>query len=189
MDNRWISFSYFRLADGQWQSKIFTSAEQNLFITLDTANLAGTTTPDSVLEIANQYNCIFPNPFSLSSGTQDYFRFNSGYSGQLIFKYVIVNSSLVAVDKNAIRIQATSYPSTPGDPSSSNLINIAPNIPIGEYRLYFTLSSQNSRHFYKSWGNIHIKQWWLLPTCGLLLCWRTDEQSAVAMLSTNIRRT
>ena len=138
------------LSDQQWQAKIFNSAEQNLFNSLDTANLSGTTTPGAVLEIPYRYNCIYPTPFN--SQFQMTFRFTAGFSGQFVFKCVIVDSLMNPIDKKTAKLQATVYPG-PGN-SSSTTIAIMPNVPIGRFRLYFTLSSQANAPFYKSWGNI-----------------------------------
>jgi len=140
------------LGDGQWQAKVFTSREQNLFNSLDTANLTGTTKPDSVFESPIEYNCSFPNPFTAFN--QMSFRFTNAFNGQMIFKFVIVDSLMHSLYKDAIRIQATSNPLIPLNPSSGNLITIYPNVPIGRYRFYYTLSSQLNQHFYKCWGNI-----------------------------------
>lgn len=140
------------LGDGQWQTKVFTTQEQNLFASLDTANLVGTSKPDSVLESPISYNCAYPNPFASENRLS--FRFTNGFNGQIELKFVIVDSLLRTLDKGAMRVQATSYPQIPLNPSSSNELTIKPNIPIGTFRLYYTLSSQLNQHFYKSWGNI-----------------------------------
>jgi hypothetical protein len=54
--------------------------------------------------------------------------------------------------KKAERLQAAVY--GPLNLSASNTILIAPNLPAGKYRLYYTLSSQANPHLYTSWGNI-----------------------------------
>ncbi|MEO7043669.1 MAG: hypothetical protein ABI091_00075, partial [Ferruginibacter sp.] len=123
----------------------------NLFTSLDTANLAGTTTPAAVLETYSpRRNSIIPNPFSTSF--QIFFEFNTGFSGQFVFKYVIVDSLMNSLDKRAITMRASVF--GPGNVSTSNTISILPNVPAGRFRLYYTLSSQANQHFYKSWGNI-----------------------------------
>ncbi len=145
------------ITDGQWQNKIFTIKEQNMFASLDTANLSGTIKPDSVFESSPvSSNFAIPNPFA--SFNQFTFRFTNGFNGQLVFKFVIVDSLMNSLDKGAIRIQAAFCSTCPFHPSSSNLIKLAPNIPIGRFRLYYTLSSQSNYHFYKSWGNIEKTQ-------------------------------
>src|SRR6476660_9769870 len=58
----------FGYADGQWQSKTFTSKEQALFNSLDTADLSGTTNPGMVLENTLNYNSAYPNPFIATGG-------------------------------------------------------------------------------------------------------------------------
>ena len=140
------------LTDGQWGNKIFSTQELNLFNSLDTVNLTGTTMPDSVLEEKPvSHNYAFPNPFNQT--TQLSFRFSPGFSGQVVLKYVIVNGDFTIVDKSAIRIQATVC-SCPSFSSSSGVIDLMPNVPRGQFRLYYTLSSQGNDHFYKAWGNI-----------------------------------
>ena len=145
------------LTDGQWQNKVFTTQEQNLFISLDTANLLGTTKPDSVFEtnpVSNNFT--IPNPFT--SFNQLRFGFTNGYTGQLVLKFVIVDSLMNSLYKGVIKIQASICSTCPLNPSSSNLITITPNIPIGRFRFYYSLSSQLNQHFYKSWGNIQKTQ-------------------------------
>jgi hypothetical protein len=138
------------LADGQWQAKVFTS-EILLFESLDTANLTGTTEPDSVFTTTSCFNCIFPNPFrSVASFA---FNFSNGFNGQMIFKYVVDNRMDI-IDKGALRIQGTSYPNIPLNPSTSNLISLTPALQPGKYRIYFTLSAESNPHFFQCWGNI-----------------------------------
>src|SRR5665213_977575 len=140
------------LDDGQWEDKTFSTQELSLFNSLDTVNLSGTTMPDSVLqEKPLSHNYSFPNPFNQT--TQLFLSFSSGFSGQLVLKYVIVNADFTVVDKSAIRIQATVC-SCPSLSSSSGIIDLMPNTPSGRFRLYYTLSSQGNNHFYKTWGNI-----------------------------------
>src|SRR5664279_593207 len=136
------------LADGQWQPKVFT-AEILLFESLDTADLTGTTKPDSVLTTTSCFNCIFPNPFK--SGASFSFNFSNGFNGQMVFKYVIVDSHMDFVDKGALRITGTSYPNIPLNPSSSNLITLTPALQPGKYRIYFTLSAASNPHFFQCW--------------------------------------
>ena len=137
------------LGDGQWQSRIFTTEEQNLFTSLDTADLTGTSTPSVVIESPSRYYCIFPNPFPLSF--RNYFILNPGYAGQFVLKTVIVDSLMNSIEKSAIRVTANS--NLP-NPSYSNVSTFQPTLSPGRYRLYFTLSSLANPHFYKSWGNI-----------------------------------
>jgi hypothetical protein len=139
-------------SDGQWQFQIFTSQELNLFNSLDTANLSGTIMPDSVLTTTSCYNCIFPNPFE--SSTSFLFHFSNGYNGQMVFKSVVVDSHMNIVDKSSQRIQGKSDSNIVLNPSISNIISLSPHIPIGKFRIYFTLSTAANQHFYQSWGNI-----------------------------------
>ena len=141
-----------RPSDGQWQFQIFTSQELNLFNSLDTANLSGTLMPDSVLELANCYNCIFPNPFG--SSTSFLFHFSNGYNGQMVFKSVVVDDHMKIVDEGSQRIQGKSDSNILFNPSISNVVSLSPHIPIGKFRIYFTLSAATKQHFYQSWGNI-----------------------------------
>ena len=141
------------LADNQWQSVNFTTAELNLFASLDTASLAGTATPGAVLAGNLNRNSVTPNPFLSTFNL--YLRFNNGYAGQLLLKSVVVDSLMNPLDKRAVRLQATVF--GPENVSSSNNISISPNLPAGRYRVYFTLSSATNQHFYTMWGNIQKK--------------------------------
>ncbi|HEY4966018.1 MAG TPA: hypothetical protein VII28_06450 [Puia sp.] len=143
------------LADGQWQPKTFTS-ELLLFESLDTANLTGTTKPDSVITTTSRFNCIIPNPFKSVASFS--FNFSNGFNGEMVFKFVVVNNHMDIVDKGAVRIQGTSYPNIPLNPSTSNVITLSPAIPAGKYRIYFTLSAESNPHFYQCWGNIQKTQ-------------------------------
>ena len=138
------------LPDGQWQTKTFTTAELNLFTSLDTANLSLTNTPTAVLENELRYNSIIPNPFI--SNFQILFGFTPGFTGQFVFKSVIIDSLMNPLDKKVLRMQASVF--GPGNASTSNTNIIMSNLPVGRFRLYYTLSSQANQHFYKSWGNI-----------------------------------
>ena len=80
--------------DDQWQSKTFTTQEMNLFSSLDTANLSGTTAPDSVTGTPHGYNATYPNPFMTSYALS--LHFSDGYSGQIVFKCVIVDSTMTS---------------------------------------------------------------------------------------------
>jgi len=130
----------------QWQRhQNFSPQELSLFKSLDTSNLSGTTTPDSVIQIPGNSNYAFPNPFT--NGHLLHFEFTNGYSGDYVLKYVVVDTLLHAIDKKVSRIY-----------SGANNIAIIPNIPVGRFRLYYTLSSQVSPHFFKCWGNIQKTQ-------------------------------
>ena len=129
----------------QWQYKNFSSEELSLFESLDTFNLTGTTTPDSVIQIPGQLNYAYPNPFT--SSHRLHFEFTNGYSGDYVFKYVVVDSLLRAVDEKGSRMY-----------SGANNLEIIPNIPVGKFRLYYTLSSKANAHFFKCWGNIQKTQ-------------------------------
>lgn len=122
--------------DGQWENKTFTVKEQSLFNDLDTARLSGTVTPDSVL-----HSNWLPNPFS--SVANIFLQFSSGYSGENVFKYVIVDDRMNMIDRGAMRIS--------GNPAFANL---SPVLPSGKFRIYFTLSTKAAPDFYESWGNI-----------------------------------
>ena len=142
--------------DSQWSPKEFSSQELNLFSSLDTANLTGTVKCDSVFTGTSSKNCIFPNPFKTSASFV--FNFSSGFNGLLEFKFVIVDDHLNIIDKGTFKIQATSYPNIPQNPSTSGPVTLTPNISSGKYRIYITLSSEANPHFYKTWGNIEKTQ-------------------------------
>ncbi len=129
--------------DGQWQAKTFNTQELNLFSSLDTANLSGTTTPSAVLEIPPGYNSTFPNPFMSTNILA--LNFASPFSGQIVFKCVVVDSTMTPHFKLATRLHVT---------GSSIAVGFNPTVPVGKFRFYYTLSSQLNPHFYKSWGNI-----------------------------------
>jgi hypothetical protein len=135
--------------DGQWETKVFTTQEQNLFNGLDTASLAGTLMSDTVSVLSNSF---FPNPFSTVAALM--FSFSGGYNGQVELKYVIVDNRMNIKDMGAFRIQATSNQMMPSAPSVSNIIHLSPNVPAGQYRMYFSLSTDLKQNFYMSWGNI-----------------------------------
>ena len=128
----------------QWKNTILTSQELTLFESLDTMDLTGTTAPDSVKE---NITYPYPNPFYNIHAFA--FGFNAGYTGQLVFKYVVVDSLFNPLDKIAVRFQAD---------SNYNNVHIMPDIPEGRYRLYYTLSSQSEPHFFQCWGNIEQTQ-------------------------------
>ena len=146
----------FGLGDGQWQAKSFSSQELSLFASLDTANLSGTSKPDSVFEVPISFNCTYPNPFI--AFTKLVFKFSNAFNGEMVLKTVIADSLMNPIDKKAIRIQAISAPQIPFNPSASNEISIIPSAATGRFRLYYTLSSSANPHFYKSWGNIQRTQ-------------------------------
>jgi hypothetical protein len=137
------------LNDGQWESKVFTTQEQNLFNGLDTANVTGTLMPDSV-SVSSSF--FFPNPFTTIASLM--FTFSGGYNGQVELKYVIVDNHMNIKNMGAYRVQATADQSMPSAPSVSNFIHLSPNLPVGQYRIYLTLSTDVKRNFYMTWGNI-----------------------------------
>ncbi|MGN6248048.1 MAG: hypothetical protein ACTHNG_06810 [Ginsengibacter sp.] len=140
------------LNDGQWGNKAFSGQELNLFKSLDTVDLTGTTMPDSVFEEKPvSHNYAFPNPFNQTTNLS--FSFSPKFSGQVVLKYVIVNSDFSVVKDSAIRIQSTVC-SCPSYSSSSGVIDLLPDVTKGQFRLYYTLSSQGHDHFYKTWGTI-----------------------------------
>lgn len=128
--------------DGQWVLKSFTAQEMKLFEALDTTNLIGTITPQTVNETPPR--TIYPNPFH--SKFYMSFSFENGYTGSIVFKAVIVDNIMRIQFAKAVRIDM-----------QNNQFNIAllPPIASGKYRLYYTLSTEAKPHFYKSWGNIH----------------------------------
>ena len=135
------------LFDGQWLTKTFTSQELSLFNSLDTANLNGTTTPLSVIDAPPGYNATFPNPFMTTNALA--LRFNNGFSGQIVLKAVIVDSTMTSYFKVAPRLNVQ---------NAFTALQFNPTIPIGRFRIYYTLSSQANPHFFKSWGNIQKTQ-------------------------------
>ncbi|MEZ0610167.1 hypothetical protein ACAW74_16745 [Fibrella sp. WM1] len=127
------------LSDGQWQTKTFTLEESNLFNSLDTANLRGTTTPQSVIDTPPGYNPTFPNPFVTVNTLA--LRFSNGFSGQVFFKAVVVDSTMTSYFKVATRLNVQ---------NGFTALQLNPTIPTGRFRYYYTLSSQANPHFFKS---------------------------------------
>ena len=70
--------------DGQWQAKTFTAQELNLFSSMDTANLNGTSIPTTVLEVPPNYSSTYPNPFPNFNTLP--LHFSNGFSGQIVLK-------------------------------------------------------------------------------------------------------
>lgn len=135
--------------DNQWKATTFTAQELNLFSSLDTADLTGTTTPSAVLIASGSHNAVYPNPFS--SSQQLPFSFPNGYAGQFVLKLIYVDSLMNPLLKKAVRLQSNAYP----PPTTSGVaVLIQPTIPVGRFRLYYTLSSISNPHFFKCWGNI-----------------------------------
>ncbi len=137
-------------ADGQWQAHDFTATERNLFTSLDTADLSGTLPPLTVMELPDSYNSIYPNPFSSVFAIR--LGFTSDYTGPFVMKYVIVDSLMNPLEKKVIRLEANLYPG-PDNPSSAH-VQFMPNIPAGQFRLYYSLSAASAPNFYQTWGNI-----------------------------------
>lgn len=135
------------LFDGQWQTKTFTSQELSLFNSLDTANLNGTTTPQSVIDTPPGYNATFPNPFTTTHALA--LRFNAGFAGQIVLKAVVVDSTMTSYFKVATRLNVQ---------NAFTALAFNPTIPVGRFRFYYTLSSLANPHFFKSWGNIQKTQ-------------------------------
>jgi len=123
--------------DNQWKNISFTSSEMSLFDELDTANLSGTQLP-----IIGTSSFGYPNPFT------DLIRISTSLTqplnGEVVLKFVVVDNKMKSVQKGSMRIYAT---------SSINFA-ISGNFSAGNYRLYFTYSSEGHEHFFKSWGNI-----------------------------------
>jgi len=123
--------------DNQWKNDLFVASEMSLFDDLDTADLSGTQLP-----IINTSSFGYPNPFT------DLIRVSTSLAqplnGELVLKYVVVNNQMKSVQKGSLKIYAT---------SSINFA-ISANFSAGNYRLYFTYSSEGHEHFFKTWGNI-----------------------------------
>jgi hypothetical protein len=108
------------------------------------------------LENTLNYNSVFPNPFVGNGGHRLHLEFPSGYAGKVVLKMVYVDSLLTPLYKTTIRVQASILP--PPTPSVTDIIAIYPTLPLGRFRLYYTLSAQGSQHFYKTWGDIERAQ-------------------------------
>lgn len=135
------------LNDGQWIDGTFSLEEMELFISLDTINLSGTSTPTEVLDSPSGFITTYPLPFESVNNLT--LLFNSEYTGSVVFKAVIVDNKMKAKSKLAAKLNTQNAQAS---------IALMPNIPDGKYRLYYTLSSETNPHFFKSWGNIHKTQ-------------------------------
>jgi hypothetical protein len=133
--------------DRQWLATTFTDQELNLFSSLDTADLSGTNPPAFVLETPPNYNPTYPNPFTTTHRLS--LRFDNGYFGRIVFKCVVVDSTMTPHFKLVTRLFTT---------NASINITLNPTIPVGRFRLFYTLSTQSKPHFYKNWGNIQKTQ-------------------------------
>ena len=123
--------------DNQWKNTEYKSSELDLFNELDTANLSGTLLP----VISNSYYG-FPNPFTNQIRVSTFL--TQPLNGEIILKYVVANEHMKSVQKGCVRLYIT----------SSINFTIQGNFKSGNYRLYFTYSSQGHEHFFKTWGNI-----------------------------------
>lgn len=133
--------------DGQWATKTFSSQEQSLFKQLDTVDLSGTLAPDSAIPSSVM---LFPNPFNIIP--QIRFEFPGIFTGQMVLKYVIVDSHLNIQYAGAFKISVT--PEAGNGFSFSAPAEVTQNLSVGEYRIYFSLSAAAKPDFFKSWGNI-----------------------------------
>jgi hypothetical protein len=109
-----------------------------LFRELDTAKLVGTSSP-----LISRQSPAYPNPFQdlivISTG------FEQPFSGNVMAKYVIVDSFFHAIQKKSILLNIAS--------ASGCTFKIG-DIPKGKYRIYVTYSTLGNEHFFKFWGNI-----------------------------------
>ena len=139
--------------NGQWEAATFSAKEQALFNCLDTADLTGTSKPDSIVAISAPVRNTFsyPNPYP------HFFYipciFTKGYDGFFVMKAVIVDSMMRIVYKTTKKLQPVFFSQ---DPLGQSFINVPvdPNLAAGKYRLYYTFSTAANLHFYKCWGNI-----------------------------------
>lgn len=134
---------------GAYSSDTLTPNQLALFQSLDTAGLPNTTIPDSILikYIPFISPSIYPSPI-VNSGEIVFNYTGSGinrnripFPSPAMFKYVIVDSLMQPMDKGAKLLQGHN-------------VSISPNLPIGRYRLYLTLSTLNNPNFYQSFFNI-----------------------------------
>ena len=117
----------------QWKQQKFSAAELALFSGLDTANLVGTIAP-----IVSIQSSAYPNPFKYFTTIRAPFQ----TSNEVVAKYVIVNSFMSPVERNAIRL------------TSVNQLRIGSTIPGGRYRVYVIFTAQDNENFFTCWGNI-----------------------------------
>lgn len=127
-------------SDDQWQQKTFTREELDLFSSLDTVSLSGTIKP-ALVNSKRGYS--YPNPFKSIHAFP--FACEPTYKGTLVFKYVIVDKKMKALFATYSRIPFA---------NGNRGIALLPEVPAGQYRVYYTFSAAGSPHFYQSWGNV-----------------------------------
>jgi hypothetical protein len=134
----------------QWKPVTYTAAENNLFTSLDTADLTGTISPDTIQSTKTQ---IGYNPFSDSTFLIR-FVFCNGYTNEVVLKYVVVDSLMTPLVKGTWRVRGDYFQLPSAIPSISNYFVIPVSAPKGRYRLYYSLSAFANKNFYTCWGNI-----------------------------------
>lgn len=125
--------------DNQWKSQIFSDKEMDLFKSLDTANLSGTT-----IASFSQHYYAYPNPSSTNFSIPAILT-PPASGGSIVVKFVVVNGYMLPVKKGAVRVKLD---------STGFAFIISGDFDSGSYRVYFTFSAEGHEHFFKSWGNI-----------------------------------
>jgi hypothetical protein len=89
----------------------------------------------------------YPSPFKSNFNIP--IAFNSSLSGRVVLKFVIVDNKMNVIQRASYNVQAIISSNR-----STAQVAINPNVPVGKFRLYLTISSQNNNNFFKTWGNI-----------------------------------
>ena len=132
----------------QWTYMKLSPKELSLFQSLDTASLPNTYIPPIYLSdsIKTFESIFYPNPIhyvgviNLAGHTP--WVFSNLIQGQLLFKYVLVDGLMESKKKGEGLI------------GLNGTVDLNLNIPVGRYRLYYTLSALGHENFYQGWGNV-----------------------------------
>lgn len=121
--------------DGQWKPQHFTKKELEWFNGLDTVSIYGTLATGSITH-ARPY----PNPFTNVIRIANYF--DNPAIGEVVIKYVVVNSNKKIVQKGALRM----------DVFGITTFAINTSFEPGVYQLYYIIGFDKNEHFFQTSG-------------------------------------
>ena len=139
--------------NGQWTYIPLTSMELALFQGIDTAVLPNTNIPSIYLSdtIKTMSSIFYPNPIHtvgvISFSGYTPWVYSHPIQGNLFCKYIVVDSLLEIMDKGVVSMRLTDSRTIPFH-----------FIPVGRFRLYYTLSALGNENFYQGWSNIQVIQ-------------------------------
>jgi hypothetical protein len=128
----------YPVGPGPYYGNRFTAEELALFNSLDTANLNGTSVPSATINIG-----LYPNPSFDSAAFYLFHEFGTGFTGNMVEKIVITDSTLNPVYKGSLIVNG---------PTMN--VAVMPTIVAGRFRMFITLSAQGNDNFYTYWVNI-----------------------------------